>query len=117
MTEHDNDELRDTAKRLFDESVERLDGATLSALTQRRYAALANTTQKSAMERAWLPATGVAAAAMFAAIIVQAPDPSGVSPPDDVTDFELLLSGDSLEMLEDLEFYSALDVIDSDDVG
>jgi ferric-dicitrate binding protein FerR (iron transport regulator) len=111
------DDFHDKAKRLFDDSVERLDGATLSALSKRRHDALDRAGRRRVAARQWLPAVGVAAAAVIVVVLVQSPG-TGVAPPaDNVTDFELLISGDSLEMLEDLEFYSALDVIESDDVG
>lgn len=99
--------IADRAKRDFDETVERLDAATLSRLNRGRQAALA---QFGAPKRTWLqwmPATGLAAAVLIAVVtfrgageidVLQAP----------ASDFEILLSEESIEMFEDLEFYSWL---------
>jgi hypothetical protein len=60
--------------------------------------------------------TGVAAAALVTVMLVRGPD--AVSPPvDTVADFEILLEGENLEMIEDLEFYSWLDSTDLDTQG
>ena len=97
------------AKRLFDESVEGLDAQTRSRLNRGRQAALE---QLAAGRRAWVqwvPAAGVAAAAVFAVVLW-----TGNQPVDELTpaasDFEILLTEDSFEMLEDLEFYSWIDL-------
>jgi hypothetical protein len=47
------------------------------------------------------------------------PDPAGVQPvPAEVTDMEILLGEDSIEMLEDLEFYAWIDMLEQEnDVG
>ena len=54
------------AKALLDESVEHLDGHTLSRLTQARHAALdeVQRSRQSIVRRWWLPASGVAVAAV-----------------------------------------------------
>jgi hypothetical protein len=65
-----------------------------------------------------MPATGVAAAALVAFMLLQ--NPAGVDEPlpAAVADMEILLGEDSIEMLEDLEFYSWLDVVEqANDVG
>ena len=53
------------AKELFDDSVDRLDAATLSRLNQGRHAALdvLQGSQPVGLWGRWVPATGVAAAA------------------------------------------------------
>ncbi len=106
---HDDDRFEDRAKELFDDSVERLDAATLSQLNQRRQAALAEVSSDGNRVHwgRWLPAAGVTAAAVAAVLIVSGPQ--DVVVPDEVTDFEILLSDDNLEMIEDLEFYSWLE--------
>lgn len=100
------------AKELFDDSVERLDAATLSRLNKGRHQALVEL-QKTGLAgqwARWMPATGVAAAALVAVVILQGPGIEGPSlPAASVTDFEILLGDDSLEMLEELEFYSWID--------
>ncbi len=107
--------FEDQAKTLFDDSVEELDGATLSRLNQGRHKALAEL-HKSGRVRwgRWAPAVGVAAAAAVAVVVMNG-QPTVVAVDDPVTaaDFEMLLEADSLEMLEDLEFFSLLDAVDT----
>lgn len=125
MTEHDDkggltpDERRfaERAKQKFDNSVGRLDAATLSRLNRSRHAALAEIAARrgNVRWRRWVPVTGLAAAAAIAAVLIV--QPNGVDLPDvsdDVTDFEILLGDDSLEMIEDLEFYSWIETTDLD---
>ncbi len=98
------------AKGVFDDSVERLDGAALSRLNQGRHAALEELAQTKAPAswRHWLPAGGVAAIALVSVMVLRGPAVDEV--PDEVAaDFEILLEGESLEMFEDLEFYSWID--------
>ena len=106
------------AKASFDETVEQLDGATLSKLNRARHAALAEMQQPTRQWSRWMPATGVAAAALVAVMILQ--NPAGIDEPlpAAVADMEILLGEDSIDMLEDLEFYSWLDVVEQEnDVG
>lgn len=109
------------AKRLFDESVQGIDGQTQSRLNRGRQKALAELARRPAnLLAVWAPATGVAAAAVVAVVLW-----SGNRPPAEIgaassaADLEILLDEDSLEMLEDLEFYSwiELDANSQADVG
>ena len=105
----DEEKLARQAKALFDDSVERLDAATLSRLNQGRQQALAelDRTRSYGQWSRWVPATGVAAAAVVAVVVWQGnPTETPAPAPTAMTDFEILLSEDSLEMIEDLEFYS-----------
>ena len=97
----------DRAKRDFDESVEGLDAATLSRLNRSRQAALEQLGAPKRTWVQWMPATGLAAAVLLAVVtfrggseidVLQAP----------ASDFEILISEESIEMFEDLEFYSWL---------
>lgn len=100
------------AKRRFDESVDSLDAATLSQLNRRRHEALEARGAGAGFEtlRLWVPATGLAAAAVLAIVVmVREPALDEMTPPATATDFEILLDEDSFEMLEDLEFYSWID--------
>lgn len=109
----DNEDFAAQAKGAFDDSVERLDGAALSQLNQGRHAALgqlASGRSKAAWLR-WVPAGGVAAAALISMIVMRGPDIESM-PIEVVSDFEILLDGESLEMFEDLEFYSWMDDAD-----
>lgn len=108
-----DDELARAAKAAFDDSVERLDAATLSRLNQGRHAALErlHSGRGAAAWGRWVPLTGVAAAALITVMLVRGPEPVAL-PGDAVTDFEILLDGEEFEMLEDLEFYSWLETTD-----
>ncbi len=118
-TRTDDDRFVDKAGELFADSVERMDAATRSKLNQRRQAALdeVRTTPPTAIWSRWLPAAGVAAAAVIAVVMLQGPN--GVELPEAsetaAVDFELLLGDDELEMIEELEFYSWLDSEDLDE--
>lgn len=92
------------AKELFDESVGRLDAATLSRLNRGRQAALAHTSWQWS---GWMPATGIAVAVLLAVIVMRGPGGADISE-DPAADFDILLSEASIEMLEELEFYSWL---------
>lgn len=117
----DNDDFAAQAKGAFDDSVERLDAAALSRLNQGRHAALEQLhgARTAGVWGSWVPLTGVAAAALIAVMVVRGPESVDL-PTALVTDFEILLEGENLEMLEDLEFYSWLEAIDlnaNDNVG
>lgn len=123
-TPDDDKRFEENAKAAFDGSVERLDAATLSKLNQGRQAALAELVKASPVRQwsRWMPATGMAAAALVAIVVLRGP--ATVEPPDGsnatVTDFEILMGDDALDMLEELEFYSWIDVAEyesSDNAG
>ncbi|MBT8092858.1 MAG: hypothetical protein KJN77_07475 [Gammaproteobacteria bacterium] len=113
------DKFSSEAKAIFDESVEALDAATLSKLNRGRQRALAELERPGRRWSTWAPATGVAAAVLVAVMIAQ--DPATLDEgelPTAVADMEILLGEDSIEMLEDLEFYSWLDIAELEgDVG
>ncbi len=101
----------DKAKQLFDESVEGLDAETRSRLNRGRQAALEEIRSARPVWVQWAPAAGVATAAVVAVVLW-----TGIPPVDELTpeasasDFEILLTQDSFEMLQDLEFYSWIDL-------
>ena len=110
-----DEQFAEQAKALFENSVAQLDAATLSRLNRGRHAALEALHGRGAAATwgRWIPITGVAAAALVTAMLVRGPD--AISPPvDSVADFEILLEGENLEMIENLEFYSWLDATDLD---
>ncbi len=120
MTDTRNDErLQEQARTLFDGSVDELDAATLSRLNQGRHKALEELRRPAVVTWGrWAPVAGVAAAAVVAVVMINGP--GGETPAGSavtVTDFEMLLEADSLEMLEDLEFYSLLDAVDAEAQG
>ncbi len=106
-----DDRLAQRARGLFDDSVDGLDAATRSQLNRRRHEAL----EQAAGGFAWrwgrlVPATGVAAAAVLAVLVVNGNRPDvAPMPTNGVADMEILLEGDELEMFEDLEFYTLLE--------
>ena len=106
------------AKALFDNSVEELDAATLSTLNRSRHRALDELGSRHANWMRWAPAAGVAAAVVVA-VMVTLPGPAEVEGlPTTATDMEILLGEDSIEMLEDLDFYTLIDLLEEEgDVG
>ena len=114
-----DEQFRKTAKAAFDESVDALDAATLSKLNRSRQRALAELERPGWRFSTWAPATGVAAAVLIAVMIAQSPVTlEDAQLPAAVADMEILLGEDSIEMLEELEFYSWLDVAEMEgDVG
>ena len=112
-----DEQLVQQAKELFDNSVARLDAAALSRLNQGRHAALQQLHSGTAGAWGrWVPLTGVAAAALVTVMVVRGPESVDL-PAASVTDFEILLEGESLEMLENLDFYSWLDASELDASG
>jgi hypothetical protein len=110
-----NDPIVDKAKALFDDSVDSLDAATLSRLNQGRHRALAELERRGSISPwlQWLPATGIAAAVILAVIVMRGPESVDVvTEAATALDFEMLLEEDSLEMLEELEFYLWLEASD-----
>ena len=119
----DEKDLAVQAKALFDDSVERLDAATLSRLNQGRQKALeeVRAAGPAGQWTRWVPAGGLAAAAVVAVVVWQGVAVEhGAPAAASAADFEIMLSEDSLDMLEDLEFYSWIDTANLDsgsDVG
>ena len=113
-----NEQLQERAKELFDGSVDELDAATLSRLNQGRHKALEELRRPGLVAWGrWAPVAGVAAAAVVAVVIVNGNGEAPVGGAVTATDFEMLLEADSLEMLEDLEFFSLLDAVDTESDG
>jgi hypothetical protein len=112
MTVKGNAENIETrARELFDDSVERIDGATRSRLTQARHAALAELDRPRLRLGHWVPVGALAAAAVLAVTLWTGTVPDeqalpvlAVAPAED---FEMLANGEDLDMLdEDVEFYA-----------
>ncbi len=101
------------AKEVFDQSVQGLDAETQSRLNRGRHEALAHAGRGVSHGQwlRWAPATGVAAAAVVAVVILTGRPPvDELTPPATASDFEILLAEDSFDMLEELEFYSWIDL-------
>lgn len=115
--ENADKQFAEQAKALFDDSVAGLDGAALSRLNRDRHAATeALRGNRPVAWGRWLPATGVVAAALATVIMMRGPDPTSL-PADSVADFEILFETDGLDMYEELEFYSWLEIADLDAQG
>jgi hypothetical protein len=103
--------LERQSKALFDASVAELDARTRSRLCQARHAAVAQAPGRSRRVR-WVPALASAAAVVMIAVMLprftQQPQPMQDSwaVADDIT---LLMNDESLELLEEIEFYAWLD--------
>ncbi len=109
-----DDKFADTAKTLFDDSVDSLDAATLSTLNQGRHRALEELGGGHSPLWRWAPAAGVTAAVLVAVLVTLPGQPITDTMPDSVADMEILLGEDSIEMLEDLEFYAFIDMLEQE---
>ena len=121
MSDSKQDEFEYRAQLLLQESAEQLDGATRSRLTQARHAALDVLKQRQNKGWFWLmPATGAAAAAIVAVLIMNRPQDGTqqieqVAVIATVDELDIVTAEDSLEFYRDVEFYTWLDsVIDQE---
>ena len=110
---NDTEDFEKRSKALFDASVDDVNGNIRSRLTQARHTALAATraSQLQSMRR-WLPAAGLAAAALIAVVIVKPFARHERALPDSLAaadDLALLLNDDDIELIQDMEFYAWLD--------
>lgn len=101
------------SKALFDASVDGLSGSIRSRLTQARHAAVADLTQQGQSSlRKWMPAVGAAVVALavtavlFTGATLRRPSIDATLAADDMT---LLLNDESLDLVEEMEFYAWLD--------
>lgn len=107
-------DFEEHTKRLFDESVAALDGETRSKLTQARYRALEELKprRQAKWARALVPVGAAAVVATLTVMLWQGQIPSVDDGDFDVaavTDIEILLSEEELDMIEELEFYAWLE--------
>src|SRR5678810_595026 len=110
MTDSDRREEGEEAfvrrvKAILDEGNAHLDARVRSRLTQARHAALAQADSRPNLWlRQWAPAAGIAAAAV---LVGRTPREQ---PPDEaLNDLEIVLAGENLDLLEDLDFYEWVD--------
>jgi hypothetical protein len=108
-------QLSETAARRFDESVQRMDAATQSRLNKSRQRALAELGAEVGKgsgtwrRQWWIPAAGVATAVVVAITMLSQKSLLQEIPASALSDFEVIMAGENLEMLEELEFYRWLD--------
>ncbi len=113
-----DEKLAQRAKKLFDRTVDGLDASTLSRLNRGRQAALAESQRGHRLWLGWVPVTGIAAAALVAVVVMRGPlDVDGIDAFVAASDMEILLGEESIDMLEDLEFYSLLDMVEQEENG
>jgi hypothetical protein len=109
MNERRQTEIESAARKVFEQSVGELDGATRSKLTQARHRALAELEQPPAAF-GWLPQAALATlAAAAVGIWVFRGSDSELTESAAVADIEILLSDDELEFYEELDFYAWLE--------
>ncbi len=91
----------------LDDSLDNIDAATLSKITQARHRALDQQARKNSFSL-WLPAGVVATVCIVLLTLSLVPKTQleDTVPPDD---FELISDIDDFELLEDLEFYEWLE--------
>lgn len=113
-----HDPLETRSRELFEDQVSSQDARTRSRLNQARHAALAAAGGNDGRElQRWLLPVGSAAALALMTVVavqrdgVQTPDAAvaQLKATDSVDDMEIMLSGDELDMLKDMDFYAWLD--------
>lgn len=104
------------ARALFADRVATMDAATRSELTQARHAALQAAAKPgfvdSGAARWWLPAGGLAGAALAAMLFLNVRSPEAVLPgaaESSTDDMEIVASADNLDLLENVDFYVWMD--------
>ncbi len=112
MSERD-EELLQRLRDSVSERVEAQDAATRSRLNQARQRALGELDRRRRVTVAG-PLVGAAAALALAVVIWQRPDPGDGFAPlvEEGLEFEWLLAEDSVEMIEDYEFYALIDALE-----
>lgn len=106
-------EIEARSKAAFDASVDEVNARVRSRLTQARFAAVAELERRkrSLWQRILVPATGLAAVAIVAALVVgpliHRTGSTGATLADE--DMPILLDTDNMEMIENMEFYAWLD--------
>ncbi len=111
MNDRRQSEIESAARKVFEQSVGELDGATRSKLTQARHRALAELEQPPAVF-GWLPRAALAtlAAAAVGVWLFSGNGSDGeLTETAAVADIEILLSDDELEFYEELDFYAWLE--------
>lgn len=105
-------QLETRSKTLFDASVAGLDASTRSRLCQARHAALSRA-QRQPRAIWWVPALASAAVAAVIAMLLPSFDAqqattSFAAADDQADDMTLLMNDESLDLLEEMEFYAWL---------
>lgn len=115
MTERDRgDDIAGRVKTALDRSLDDLPIRDREALRRTRARAVAVAAERGRTGFPWRPTAGIALAASvaLAAVLVWQSAPQAPAPVDSAADFEMLVGGDELPLLEDLDFYLWLDALD-----
>ncbi len=122
-----DDKIEQRSRELLQAGVDRIEGRVRSRLTRARFAAVeeASARGRGSFWRTWLPAGGVAAAAVLAVVLWSGQRPDRAGPdasiveaggnaqseasPSPMDDLDLMMASESFELLEDLEFYEWVD--------
>ena len=108
MSEKQNNEIFiDNIQFQLDASVDGIDAATQSRITQARHRALEQKA-KSSRIALWIPA-GALASVCVAVVMFLLVSTSVVEETAPIDDFDLITNIDDLELLEELEFYEWLE--------
>ena len=99
MADMNEEDINARASKALDESVEALDASVLSRLNQARHAALEQ--RRSSTRVWWLPAV-FASLAVVAVLLINDPLTSPI------TDTDVIVNNDDLELIEDMEFMTWL---------
>ena len=99
MADMNEEDINARASKALDESVEALDASVLSRLNQVRHAALEQ--RRSSPRVWWLPAV-FASLAVVAVLLINDPLTSPI------TDTDVIVNNDDLELIEDMEFMTWL---------
>lgn len=110
MERNTKDPLLENIKTALDESCEHLDAGTLSRLLQARKSALSESARPSLWQQFKIPAAALATAttALVVALLYLAPLNDMPHLYSSVDDIEMLMSEESPDFYEDLDFYSWL---------
>ncbi|MCG8435437.1 MAG: hypothetical protein MJA83_15550 [Gammaproteobacteria bacterium] len=119
MNTQQEDQLAARAKQEFEQSVAELDAHVLSRLNRARQAAVQEAARSKVIRfrNTWAPAAvfTLAALAITTAVLWRGVPPEPAAEPD--VELEILLSGENLELYEELEFYTWLDEVGTDSGG
>lgn len=113
-----DEEIVARTKAALDSKTGSLDAATRSKLNQARQRALAELDKSRSAGRYWLPAAGATACAVLAvALLVNKPATDIADQPTLATtvafdDFDILMAEESIDMLQDLEFFELMELLD-----
>jgi hypothetical protein len=120
VNDDSSESLERRAREMLDESAERLDGRIRSRLTQARSAAVeeARQAQRRFAWRAWIPAGALAGAAALAVFVwsgaPHSPGTPALAVHSSLDDLDIMVTNESFELLEDLEFYEWVAAGDAD---